>query len=557
MYHDPPATDADSRGRGGAVAAFVAGLLACVVSFVLRTLPITSDPWHYLQAGRTFPERHWNLVGLTRYGVVLPQVLVTRLFHISELSFYVTPILATGVLVGSTYWLSQRFFGHVAAAAACVLLLADSLVLLNATRLYPDIFAAAATSLAVLCAVRARDAWRARPRVDGRLWLRLVVTGVTVGLSWWMRETTVFVWPVVALVLLWRGGPPVRAVLPATGGGAAVFLLAELGINQWAFGDPWARVKALLGAHLASSANPNDRAYVGQDRLTYLKTIPHDMLGYADGRWMIAMAVVAVLGGLVLPRTVGLFSGWFVLVTVCLLAVGGLLRPHSPSIRLDDARYWLMFLPPMVVAAVGTVAMTARAVASRWPGRPPSRTFRAVLGTLLALALVAGPVLASAQQVRDTPAYVVTNHGIMNRFRAWIQRHDREVRLVVTDKASARLLSLYTRSFDGRRRLADVRFVGFKRPVARGPGEYLVLFSASDNVCVFCRARVGAWLAGPHARLRNAVEVWRTPDGTFVVYRLPAARPRGSPAAAAPATSRAVTGRSRPAVRGSPSRPQG
>jgi 4-amino-4-deoxy-L-arabinose transferase-like glycosyltransferase len=504
------------------VAAVLAGVLASVACFVLRTLPVTSDPWHYLHAGLTFPRRSWDLVGLTRYGMVLPEVGLTRLFHASELAYYLPPVLATGVLVGSTYWLTHRFFGHVAAVPACVLLLANSVVLLDANRLYPDIFAAATTTLAVLCAVRGRDAWRDRPRVDGRLWLRLVLTGLAVGLSWWMRETTVFAWPVVALVLLWRGGPPVRAVLPAAGGPALAFLVAEAGVSRWAFGDLWIRERALLRANLATSGNPTDRAYVGQGRLAYLRTVPHGMLGYADGRWMIAMAVVAVLGGLVLPRTVGLFSGWFVLVSGCLLAAGGLLRPGHPSIRLDDDRYWLMFLPPMVIAAVGTVAATARAGAARWPGGRPGRPVRAVLGAVLALALVAGPVLASAQQVRRTPAFVVTNGDVMGRVRTWLHRHDAQVRVVVTDAASARLLPLYTLSFDGQRQLSHVRFVGFRKHLAPGPGQYLVLFSARNDVCVFCRARVDRWLSRPRHRMQDAVEVWHTPDRTVVVYRLPA-----------------------------------
>ncbi len=507
------------------VEAMLVGLLACVAAVVLRTLPVTSDPWHYVRAGLDFPAQTWNLVGLTRYGLVLPEALITRFAGLSQLSFYLLPVLSTGVLVGAAYWLSRRSFGLLAALASAVLLLADSVVLQNASRLYPDVPAAAATALAVALAVATRDAWHRQQRVGPRLWALAVLTGAAVGASWWMRETSVFAWPVLALVLLWPGGPPRRVVLPGAGAAAASFLLAETMISRWAFGDPWARFHALLGAHLGQSGNPGDRAYVGQSRLAYLEAVPRGILAYADGRWLLAMGALAVVGGLLFRRRVGLFAGWFVVVLACFLAAGGVLRPGSPSIRLDDPRYWLGFLTPMVLAAVGTVSCAARLLAARLPATLRSPPYRAALGVGLTLALAAGPVLASVRQVRNDPEYVVTNHGVVTRFVDWLVAHRGQVRRVVTDRDSARLLEVLTRSFTGRR-LVDVPFVPFARPTPIRPGDYLVLFSAHSDVCVFCRAREESWLSGDPKRLRHAVPVWRTPDGAFEVYRLVPPSPR-------------------------------
>lgn len=506
------------------VEAMVVGLLAVVAAVWLRTLPVTSDPWHYVRAGLHFPSHAWNLVGLTRYGLVLPEALVTRVTGFSTAAFYVLPVVATGVMVGSVYWLARRSFGLVAAIACAVLLLADSVVLLYATRLYPDVPAAAVTALAVALAAGSRDAWQRQRRVGLRLWLLVVLTGAAVGASWWMRETAVLAWPVVAAVLLWRGGPPLRMVLPGAGAAAASFLVAEAALSRWAYGDPWARFHALLGAHLATSANAADRAYVGQSRLAYLEAVPRGLLTYADGRWVLAMAALAVVGGLLFPRRVGLFTGWFVVVLAGFLAVGGLLRPGAPSIRLDDPRYWLAFLVPVVPAAVGTVACVARAVATLLPGAVRRPSYLLVLGVVLALGLAAGPVLASVRQVRGDPEYLVTNHGVVSRFVGWLEVHP-QVRRVITDKASVRLLGVATRSFGGRR-LVDVRFVPFSRPTPARAGDYLVLFSAHTDVCLFCRKGEESWLAGPARRLRHAVPVWRTTDGAFDVYRLVPARPR-------------------------------
>ncbi len=505
--------------------ATLAGLLACAATFWLRTLPVTSDPWHYVRAGMHFPAHTWNMVGMTRYGLVLPEMVLTRFAGYSRLSFYLLPILATGVLVGATYWMARRSFGLLAALVAAVLLLADSVVLVYASRLYPDVPAAAATALAVALALATRDTWRRRRRGGAGLWLMVVLTGAAVGASWWMRETAVFAWPVVALVLLWPGGPPRRVVLPGAGAAAAAFLAVETLISRWAFGDPWARMHALLGSHLAQSANPHDRAYVGKTRLAYLEVVPHKLLGYADGRWLLAMAVLAVVGGLLFRRRVGVFAGWFALVLAGLLAAGGVLRPWSPSMRLNDPRYLLIFMAPMVLAAVGTVACAVQLLAPRLPGalhRPP---YRAVLGVALAVALGVGPVLASARQVRSDPAYVVTNHGVVSRFVGWLEAHRHAVRRVITDVSSVRVLGVYTRSFTGRP-LVDVRFVPFSRPTPVRHGDYLVLFSAHSGVCGFCRQRAQSWLSGDPKRLRLAVPVWRTPGGVFDVYRLVPPSPR-------------------------------
>jgi hypothetical protein len=513
---------AETRSTGLArtlLPSLLAGLVACVVAFKLRTIPVSTDPWHYVQAGLTFPELSWNTVGLTRYGMVLPMIPVTRLFHDSELAFYLTPVLVTGVLVASLHWLAARFYGQVAAAAAAVLLVANSLVLANASRMYPDVFAIAMTSLAVMFAVAARDRWRRNERVDVLLLTLLMLTGAAVGLSWWMRETAVFGWPVVAGVLLWKGGPPLRVSLPAAGA-AFAFLLLELGIGQWAFGDPWVRFEALGGADLSQTTNPADLPYLGQRRLSYLETIPHGMLAYADGWWMIAMGALAILGGLLFPRKVGLFAGWFVLVLLAFIAIGGALRPGSPNIRLDVGRYWLAFLPPMVVAAVGTVATLVRLAADRLSARTLRPTYRTAGGALAAVALVAGPVVASGQQVGVSEAYVVTNHGVMSQFRNWLHAHDREVRRILTDGSSARILPVYKRSFTGHR-MARARFVSLNRPYHARPGDYVVLFSAYDSTCGFCNTPINVWLTRHPGRLERWTKVWQTPGRTFVVYRVP------------------------------------
>ena len=501
-----------------AVSALV-GLVGALVAWELRTVPVPTDPWHYVEAGLTFPDASWNTVGLTRYGMILPMMLVTRLFGMSEMAFYLPPVLASGVLVGALHWLGVRFFGQVAAVAGVVVVMANSVVLIDASRAYPDVFAVAMTAVAVALAVAARDRWRRDERVRSRLVLLLAGVGAFVGLSWWMRETAVFAWPVVAAVLLWRGGPPWRVVLPVAGGVAAGFLAVEMLIGQLAFGDPMVRFEALSGADLSQTTNAADLPYLNQGRLDYLAVIPRTALLFADGHVMIVLAVLAVLGGVLAPRRVGLFAGWFLLVALAFVAIGGALRPGSPNIRLDVSRYWVAFLPPMAMAATGAVAaLVARLgprVASGWAGRT-----RALAAVGIACLLTAVPVLTSATEVRRQPTFVVVNHDTMSPFRNWLAAHDRGVDRIFAERDTERILDVYTRSLTGRP-MSHVRFRSLNGHLTIRPGDHVVVFSAHDQTCTFCNANVNAWLDEHPGILDRWKRVWTSPDRRFEVYRVP------------------------------------
>jgi hypothetical protein len=497
------------------------GVLAAAASFKLRTVPVPTDPWHYVLAGSTFPAVTWNSTGLTRYGMVLPMVVVTRFFHDSELSFFLTPCLATGLLIGAVYWLTTRFFGWIAGAAAAVLVLANSVVLVNSSRMYPDVFATAMATLGIATAVGARDQWQREGRVRGKALSLLLLTGVFVGLSWWMRETAIFAWPVIGALLLRRGGPPRRVSLPAVAVPAVVLLGVEMLVSAWAFGDPPARFKALTGGDLSATTNPADLPYLGQSRLTYLLTMPRGMLLFHDGHWMVVMAAVAVVSGLVFPRKVGLFAGWFVLVFVLFALAGGGLRPAHPNIRLDVARYWVAYLPAMVMAAVGGVSTLLVVVSRRW--RRGGTIAGPVGAAVVALVLVAGPVVASAQEVRANPTFVVTNGNVTAQFRNWLHANDKDVRRVYTDSTTVRLLPTYARSFSGHR-MAKVHWRTFAQGRPR-PGDYVVLFSRYDLTCMFCNLNLDArWLPGHLQALKRWDKVWQSTDRRFVVYRVPPRR---------------------------------
>lgn len=503
----------------GLVISLLVGLLSMAVMWKLRTVPVPTDPWHYVVTGLTFPDLTWNMVGLTRYGMILPMMVVTHFFGMSELSFYLPPLLATGTMVVALYWLGMRYFGHIGAAAGIVLVLSNNVVLPTTSRAYPDIFAVSMTAVAIALAVAARDRWQRTSKGGAGLWTLLVLVGVFVGLSWWMRETAVFAWPVVAVVLLWKGGPPWRLVLPLAGGAAVVLLGLEMLIGQWAFGDPMARFEALSGADLSQTTNAADIPYLNQSRLTYLMVIPKAALLASDGVWSIVLGAIAVVGLVVAPRKVGVFAGWFLLVALSFVAIGGAVRPWAPNIRLDVTRYWVAFLPPMAMAAAGTVTIGARLLAERFASRwGPAR--RAVVGSVLAVLLLVAPVTAAAASVRDQPTYVAVNDNTMAVFRNWLHEHDREVKRIAAERDTMRILDAYTRSLTGRK-MADVRFLPLTERGLVRPGDHVVIFSEHDQACPFCNFNVNVWLDSNRDVLDRWDKVWTSPDKRFEVYEVP------------------------------------
>ncbi|WP_157417098.1 glycosyltransferase family 39 protein [Nocardioides sp. Iso805N] len=524
-----PQQDISSRRRriarrlrqGGWPLSLAVGIVGALIAFWLRTIPIVSDPFNYVLAGQTFPQITWNMIGLTRYGIILPLIPITRLFHDSELTFYLTPTIATATLLACTHWLTTRFFGRAAGVAAAIMLLACSPVLTFSMRLYPDIFSASSTALAVTLAVASRDLAQRAERRRFALPTLLAATGLAVGASWWMRETSIFAWPIVAYLLLRRGGPARRMVLLYTASTALAMFVLELVVSQLAFGNWFARIHALLGVDMAATTNVNDLPYLNQSRVTYLLMIPRVLLQQPDGVVMLAEACVAVLGLIFFRRTVGLFTVWFMSITAFLILAGGALDPASPSIRLDLVRYWMPFLVPMIIAAVGTVSTTLRLAArglTGWWSETPRRRVGAAAVVIAGFTLVAA--LPTANYVRHDPEFVVTNGGVMNDFRDWAEKNDTKINVLYTDLATQRQLPTYTRSFAGRQ-LANIAIERFPADAPPPPGSYVILFSDGQRVCGFCAQYIAQFRAAhPHA-VAHWIPIWKSPGGTFKVYQVP------------------------------------
>jgi hypothetical protein len=198
--------------------------------------------------------------------------------------------------------------------------------------------------------------------------------------------------------------------------------------------------------------------------------------------------------------------------------VGGGLSPAHPRIRLDVARYWIAWLPPMIIAAVGGVALLARLLAERLLA-DRGRGLRLGLAGVLAVLLVAGPVAASASGVRKSPTYVVTNGNDAAQFRNWLHTNDRAVGRMYSDWMSDRVLATYALSFTGHR-MAHVRWMSLTGPEQPRVGDHVVLYSPNRDVCFFCGDNLHLWLDKHHEDLRRWDKVWTSSDSTFTVYEV-------------------------------------
>ena len=137
-----------------------------VVAFRFRSALVPTDPWHYVQGALAFPDGTWRPSGLSRWGFLLPIVPFARLWGDAPATYYVIPLLSTGLLAAVLYLLGTRFVARTAGALGAVLALGTPLVFVNLTRGYTDLTATMMVGLALLVAVLARDlAARRVPRL--------------------------------------------------------------------------------------------------------------------------------------------------------------------------------------------------------------------------------------------------------------------------------------------------------------------------------------------------------------------------------------------------------
>lgn len=447
-------------------------LLHLAVTFQVRPYPRWNDGIFVLNDASTWPDLTRPLDHhALRIGTIFPAKLFVELFGYGQWSYYAWPFLTGILLVAATFALGTVLFGRWTAAAATVLLafhpvLVDTAIRFGRERmtswqLLPDIPSAAFFTLGLALLVAGAERER-RGAAASPWWF--IGAGLCFGWAYLVRELTVFVFPVIAQVLLvWRSTFRRWAQV-----GAAMLacLALELVTNAVVHGNPLVRLE--IGSE-HGSAPPEPLT-----RLDALLRFPRIVAVYPQTLVVLATVVLTVLGALLLRRRGNwLMLTWFVSLWLPLTLVSGLLSPDFIRINASLMRYWIPALPALCLGAAAAVAGGLAVLGrSSLADRPTAVRGLTVGVTVLALAAWCVPLLDDIARNPQDRSW--------NAMRSALAARDGQIDSIVTDDRDALILGIYSREPVGGDRIvrATVRRTGHGLdavPLSDGdPGTWLV-----------------------------------------------------------------------------------
>ena len=194
----------------------------------------------------------------------------------------------------------------------------------------------------------------------------LVACGFVTGWSFEVRETAIFAWPVIGWVL-WRIGRPLRT-LAWFAPPALAWLVLDMAAVRGGLRRPVAQVPDPPGGgHLPVGGQLGRRLRRAVPVVVRDDPAPVDPGGLRRAgpaglpgrraRWA---------GSCSAPSWAGSGPGGCSR-SVCCGSRAARWTPGIPSVRLDVARYWLSFIVPLMLAAVGTMVIVIRQL-TRAPG---------------------------------------------------------------------------------------------------------------------------------------------------------------------------------------------
>jgi 4-amino-4-deoxy-L-arabinose transferase-like glycosyltransferase len=492
-------------------------VLTMVVAWVFRSEIVSSDPWHYGMAAIEFPQDSWVPLGYTRYGMILPLGPLVLAFGHAPATFYLPAIVASGVLAGSVYLLGRRWWSHLAGIAAVVLLLTNYVVFTNLSRFYPDIPSMALVMAALVLAVAARGRMLSGGRGVGLL---VLATGFLLGWSFEARETALFAWPAVIVVLWVRGRVVRNAVLTAIP--VLLWAAVDVGVSAWAYGDPLLKLHTFTRQDLSTTTNPADVAvmnqFVGLPRVDYLTMIPRLVLDrqVPGGVWFLLLAAVAALGVFVRNTAVRVSAAAFLASYVLFVGISGFFLPSHPAGRLDVQRYWIQFVPWIALAVSGCLYVLVRAVL----GQARPRTRQLALASAAAVVAV-GPVVALVGAAATAPTLAPNGGTPMAGISAELSRlKPPKGTTVYTDWQTARVLPVYQRPWFGGSKQWSATVRSITGPKQPKPGDYALIVTptVSETPCGFCTSAVAPWRKQHPTIPSTWTRVYASPDDGYVLY---------------------------------------
>ncbi|MEQ4206057.1 hypothetical protein [Actinopolymorpha sp. B9G3] len=504
----------------------IGGLLAVgvgVVEVLYRLPPVPFDQVNYFDAAWGFPS-HTSYISdhqVLRHGLTVPIRMAQELFGYSQAAFLAVPILSGVLLAVSVYVIGLLLFNRTVGFAAAVLTVGNSVVFPNLTTPLPDVLATAlmCAALAVALALRQRRLLVAGTR--RREIVALLIVGALLGWSYLAREYMVFVWPLIPLMLIRR----VRMIrlgwlivpLLVVGGGEAL-------LNTLAYGDPLARlhVAAHHGDGPPLSDEPWRNEHLGHSAQWYLTRLAAIVGAAPEALWLKA-AVAATVVGAFFHRRIGFLLVWALLFYVPLVALGGLLDPYQPRLRINVQRYWLPLIPAIVLALVAVTWLLVSNRARVVPFLRERARLRSALASLAVLAAVAVPV-GLAQHARATgdtdpyARYAANGATELEDFRSWLQRTD-SVDTLWANPSTNRVVGIYLNPTFGRPAW-DGELTVWHRVDDPQPGDHVVLYSARTPTCGGCMAHAQNILGDPVRIPASWRLVFQANDRQVEVYRV-------------------------------------
>ena len=518
---DPPADRlaGEPTTRRDVLVAAVLGALVVAAGIVWRTPVVPTDPWHYVRSALEFPSADWVPLGYTRYGIILANIPPAFVFKNSQASYYFWPLLSSAILAVVLYLIGRRFWGPVAGVVAVVVFFTNSIVFTNLSRGYPDMMSIALIFLAAYLALLARDRMVAGGRA---VWLLLAV-GFLLGWAFEVRETAMFAWPFV-LLILWRRGQVLRTMavvaLPVLGWAAV-----DIGISAFAYGDPLLKLHTLAPFAAEKIVDPSVpvEPVVARSRLDHLLAIPQEALLRApDGLWMVLGGCVATLAILVRNWPLRLMSFSFISIYGLNVLAGGVLLPDRPFGTLTVLRYWIQYLPSIALVIGGLTGLAVAWLVQRWRATGWAAVAVATRGGRRGVRrarVAGGHVLDDAP--RRSPRTAVTPSRTCAS--TWGPSASAPTRCGPTGRPSASCRPTSATRSAGRR-------CGPARPGASPgrtgpawepyPGDAVLLFSARDMTCQWCRTALEPWLEEHPTVPANWQLVYRSETGNVELYQV-------------------------------------
>jgi hypothetical protein len=500
-------------------------LTAATVGFQLWLLPspYPSDQINYVDSARDFPVPAEGMAvhQFTRYGLLLPIRLCIELFGYSTVAYFAVAMVAGVALVLAVFALGSLLFSRTVGLVSAVMVIANGVIVYDLMQPLPDLLATALFTWAVALAVAVRQRRRAVTRTRLRRGVTLLVIGALLGWSYLAREYIVFAWPLIPLLLFrrvgWRGALLVIAPLALTGA-------LELALNEWAYGDPLARARAVIG-HGGGEMRP-DLAATFQDksRWWYLTRLPSGLAHHPEKYWMLGALAAMTAGGLVFWRRAGWLLVWAGLVYVPLVLLGGLIDPDEPKLRLQLMRYWFPLIPAIVLGGVAVGWLVARELARRIP---PLRRRAGIVAAVCVLALGGTGVAMAAPGWEQQWGYRSLHTYQLAEFRGWLAAHSSEVDVLWTDARTVRILPLYFSgpaggvNWSGRlRTMYPPESVQPAAGVLPEPGQYVVLYSVKGEwPCDHCYRYTRKLFGDPLKVPSSWRQVFASSDGSLLVFR--------------------------------------